>query len=516
MKPEKKSIALIQLRDSADIITVIPVAKHYYDLGFEIYFPISPTIIAQFRNSVNYISWISLPFGCNLEETIKYIYTALNELKCDYIIWLNEERGFEYNNFRHISNALKFDEFQYWIAGVPFEKKWNLVLNRNREREDALYDKIVNSDQFLVVYIDEAEFNNLNITKIYKQHQIIKIENQTDNKFDWLKIIENAKHLILKEGFYSNLVEQLNLFNSKNLILSRDARLTETRRNHRCLEITNGYSSINTGYDKLNLMQNHLALNYISDIQSNKKLLASIDKNQTFEDFTSEIIIVVTTFNRSLITQICLQNLNSTKHNATLVVLDDHSTDYSISDLKKWSKSENVVRFKEKMHIDKLRAKAHEIGKISGAKYIYHTDNDSIHDPNWLMRLYEMNATGAPLMSLFNSKHHENFTIKKLNHYVIRSACPGISFFYKIAALNEPIDFSSRITGREDKYLSWDFTFGNKLGVAIISSTSYVEHFGADGIHSQSFEDDTAINPSNWLQVKRKEILQTIIEAQKS
>ncbi len=509
IKPPFNRIALVQLGEFSDILTAAPIAKYYHDKGFDVYFPIYNSFVEKFEYALNYINWIPIPYGLNMPEITPYLQKIFDQIKCDKIIWLNEYKEYLSNNKNEIASRLKHDEFQYWISGVPLKEKWNLKIRRNKKLEDQLYRKLVKSERYILVSnIKETEIHH--IKERFKDHQIVSILNDTENPFDWLKIIEKADYLLLNQGFYTNLIEQLNIKKNKILSFNKSIDNSETRCKDWEIKIKDTILNLPSPAPIRFKNENCLTKKSTDSIQANQTIDQQIKHNQSFDEFTSNTIIVVTTYNRSAITRVCLENLSATKHHATLVILDDHSTDYDISDLKEWSQSNHVVRFGEKMHVDKLRAKAHEIGRLSGAKYIYHTDNDAYHDPLWLMKIYEMVSTGAHFVGLFSSKHHTKFTVNMSGNYILRTACPGISFFYELSALDRSINFSNRITGQESNYLSWDFVFGNILGLALISSTSYVEHFGADGIHNKSFDDDTAMNPSNWLKIRRNEILKTI------
>lgn len=76
-----------------------------------------------------------------------------------------------------------------------------------------MFDKLVKQEKYMVIHqhgsgvsrkfkLDDA---------ITKGYQIIEVSEVTDNIFDWLKILENAKALVLIDSAVANLVEQLKI-----------------------------------------------------------------------------------------------------------------------------------------------------------------------------------------------------------------------------------------------------------------------------------------------------------------
>lgn len=220
-----------------------------------------------------------------------------------------------------------------------------------------------------------------------------------------------------------------------------------------------------------------------------------------FNEFCKQVVIVMTTHNRKQTTEICLKNLNNTKQTATLWVYDDHSTQMSVEELSIWAPGAQVRKLPTKLGIDKLRLEIHKEALKSGFKYIYHTDNDAYHDPQWLNRIYEIHQKHDGLIGLYNTILHLHNNIKDEGDIMIRKACPGISFFYEIAKLP---DVPDRI------YNSWDYVLGDKLAPAAISKVSYVEHLGAGGIHNPDFNRDRAHNPTPWLKEQRELLIPLI------
>ena len=71
-------------------------------------------------------------------------------MKCDPIITL-------YGDGSVVSNSVKFDEYKYAIAQVPFHEKWNLKLVRNAERERVLFFRRAFTFYWLLKLLNQRE-----------------------------------------------------------------------------------------------------------------------------------------------------------------------------------------------------------------------------------------------------------------------------------------------------------------------------------------------------------------------
>lgn len=218
----------------------------------------------------------------------------------------------------------------------------------------------------------------------------------------------------------------------------------------------------------------------------------------TGKEFQKSVVIVMTTFNRKAVTELCLRNLYNTKGAATLWVYDDYSTEMTLEDLKAIAPGAEIKRAPRKLYIDALRKYVHHEAKAAGFKYIYHVDNDAYHDPKWFGRLMQLHRVHDGLIGLYNSPFHQWYKVEDRGDYEIRKECPGVSFFYEIAKL--PAILPNRGG-------SWDFVFAAGLGNCAISKTSFVEHLGAGGIHNKDFDRDRAQNPTPWLKTERERLI---------
>ena len=125
-----------------------------------------------------------------------------------------------------------------------------------------------------------------------------------------------------------------------------------------------------------------------------------------------KIVIALSTYNRPIITKICLESLSSLRSkNIRLVVYDDSSTKYDRKFLELYA--DEVVRFDNNGGIERSRAKSFRDFRYRFTDYdlLYLTDNDTLHDPEAmeaLIKTYQDLQAKNHLMpiSLFNSSNH--------------------------------------------------------------------------------------------------------------
>lgn len=247
-----------------------------------------------------------------------------------------------------------------------------------------------------------------------------------------------------------------------------------------------------------------------------------------------KVFIALSTFNRKKITELCLHNLLPILKKdgaAKLVIYDDASTKYDENFLKKFSNE--VLRFRISGGIERSRARAFRdfIFIYKDYDLFYMTDNDTIHDPNFLnilRSIYEASSTGFEKklpIGLFNSIFHsdrkniifENETLS------IRKTCPGVSQCYDREMIIKMVEFLNLNPEYETRY-GFDYHWPASLGVPFLQTkTSYLEHFSREkdekGIHSTFSDDiiedlnrDRALTPTPYLKDIRDKIIKEIIE----
>lgn len=235
------------------------------------------------------------------------------------------------------------------------------------------------------------------------------------------------------------------------------------------------------------------------------------------------ILIVVPVFNRKKITELSLHQTNRYKGDGNkLVVYNDHSTEYDTEFLSEYC--DEVITLPKKMGVQHLRW--HQLRNFleqDEYQYLYLTDNDVIHDPQYAIKLKEyygkyMLKDGKKMpVCLYNTIYHLNRgnIIAKNDVITLRRTAPGVSMFFDKDMVRVIVEKLNVFPGGDPDY-AWDYRALEMLGLPwITSEVSYVEHFGAYGLHSAEgragMEKDRAINPTPYLQEIREPVIDYVL-----
>ncbi|HLH90540.1 MAG TPA: hypothetical protein VKX28_18970 [Xanthobacteraceae bacterium] len=217
-------IGLIQTRGIGDIIIALPIAKYLVDQGHTVAWPIYAPYVPPFQAAAPYVQFI--PLGGETGDWMFPIPLAtLQERGCDRIISLASYIGGrrELVAQPELADIMKFDQYKYAVAGVPFREKWNLQIVRDRAREEALFARVVRDEEFVVCHLKGSNFRaNVDVQAMAGGRQVIEISALTDNFFDWTLVIERASSRIMIDSCFSNLTDQLR-FTGRNVFLIRSA-----------------------------------------------------------------------------------------------------------------------------------------------------------------------------------------------------------------------------------------------------------------------------------------------------
>lgn len=231
-----KRLGIVQPGKIGDIIICLPIAKYYFDRGYDIIWPIHVSYIQHFSSEyINYVNFIPIPiFDC------KYAKDVCNsQYSCNNIIdltitlpngnshntdfFLKQHKLFEANN-----HCIFFDEIKYNIANVPFSEKWNLVYSINKDNEKTLEEKIRIADntEYIITHWEGSDCRRQIQLENTKNKSIIEIKPLSKSVFDWTNILRKASALVLIDSCFANLVEQLNLPQRKIFLARSSPRPT--------------------------------------------------------------------------------------------------------------------------------------------------------------------------------------------------------------------------------------------------------------------------------------------------
>jgi len=242
---------------------------------------------------------------------------------------------------------------------------------------------------------------------------------------------------------------------------------------------------------------------------------------------TSDIVILVTTWDRRETVDICLRNMADFKQNAKLVVIDDGSSEYDHHWLLDMG-VDYVIRHEKhgeggSAGVAKLRVEGFDyvLENYPEAEWVYCTDSDVYHDPAWATRLAEI-TTALPTYSQFSlynsiSQIGRGVTITDdlMNELrlIRRAECPGASMLLRtdvLMAAGSPYEITPEHVARHG---AWDHVISTYLSKyrIIISEVSYAEHYGIKGIHGYNAEH--SINPTGYLIAREESVLKALNRA---
>jgi hypothetical protein len=207
-----KKLGIIQTRGLGDIVIALPIAGYYHKQGWEIIWPVLQQFVPSLERNVPWVKWVPIAFDAPGHFFYDVPMERLRNFKCDEIVPLyqaltnqkfHEEKYFQYT---------KFDQYKYIRTGVPFLEKWKLAeyITRDPVREQALYDRLVTNENYVVVHLEGSDHKATYDPSVVPQDwQTIEITEQTDCIWDWLLILERAQSLIMVDSVFSNIVDQM-------------------------------------------------------------------------------------------------------------------------------------------------------------------------------------------------------------------------------------------------------------------------------------------------------------------
>jgi hypothetical protein len=229
-------IGIIQVQRLGDIIIALPIAAWFIRQGHEVYWPVLDIHYPSFQAAGPAVNFLPISAGETANQgALLYDLplVRLQALGCELILPLYTTFGKGAFCDETLKKALKFDEYKYAYAGVPFSEKWTLSLVRNHDREKELYDGLGITRPYICVHsrgYDKAI--RVILPDVWQENfQIVEIEPLTDNLFDWLYIIEHAAKRVMIDSVFANLTEQLNMAGENYLFNRSIVEFTPVYRN---------------------------------------------------------------------------------------------------------------------------------------------------------------------------------------------------------------------------------------------------------------------------------------------
>lgn len=186
----KEKLLINQPGRNGDILICLPIAE-WYSHKYDVYWFCPEEYHINFRN-INYCVPVTVIDDC-YEQIIDMSF-GLN---------INTTLHKWWNNTRE--NWQSFIIPKYILAQVPLIKRWFLTWERNREREDTLYNLVVKEygENYSVVQDTTHDFS-MNIEVDDKVNFAPYLDY---NIFDWYKVLLNAQEIHCIDSCLANFVE---------------------------------------------------------------------------------------------------------------------------------------------------------------------------------------------------------------------------------------------------------------------------------------------------------------------
>lgn len=225
-----KTLLLIQPGAFGDIFTCAPIAKHYSDLGYTVYWPTTN----KFKPTVNYFDYVE---HIMLDDAVLHPdWLRSDVIKCLKLIpKLNPTKILNLaDRGPHPTAQMgyeKAEEAKYRLSELDFDVKNTLVWSRNLDKENELYDRVVGDcGEYIVGHLVSSRNDRTSIPTNEKR-KLIEIQEIVGFGIpDWYKIIKNAKAVYCVESSVQCFIDGFSKdLKSPKYLLSRSTLKPGTR-----------------------------------------------------------------------------------------------------------------------------------------------------------------------------------------------------------------------------------------------------------------------------------------------
>src|SRR3954470_3739599 len=230
-------IGIVQTRGIGDIVIALPIAAAFAERGDTVVWPVDAAWLSFLRPAAPYVEFVEVPSDAARKDYFTSIPRAkLKAARCDEVHVLYSQLRLEGERIHNerLAQFLKFDEYKYAVAGVPFARKWELQIGRDLEREERLFKSLgLGAEPYVCIHRRGDDFvAEVDILPEWRRdYRIVEIDQRTDSPFDWLVTLERAAKIVCIDSCFANLVEQLNFENEKYLVLRGPGPLTPVYKN---------------------------------------------------------------------------------------------------------------------------------------------------------------------------------------------------------------------------------------------------------------------------------------------
>lgn len=231
----KQRLGIIQSRGLGDLVIALPIAGHYRDQGWDIYWPILESFVPSMTQVAPWVNWVPLPYDAPGAYFYDIPHQRLKNLGItEYLPLYQHLTGHDFAKEKYFQYT-SFDQYKYIAAGVPFLKKWDLAqyIERDLAREQALYDRLITNPQYCVLHLEGSDHRaKFDPSMIPQDWQIIEIKPTTDSIWDWLTIIDRSESLVMVDSVFANITDQLGLGSDRYFIQRSHIGLTPVQGHH--------------------------------------------------------------------------------------------------------------------------------------------------------------------------------------------------------------------------------------------------------------------------------------------
>ena len=207
-----------------DLLIDLPIAGYYRDvLGYnEIFWPIHKKLYPTMSACAPWINWYPLPFEPTIELGLSWEKYFVECGLPNFLVPTEENTTFlDITHLHPVPNEadmhLKFDQWRYHLANVPFIYKWKLgeYITRYPDQEQEVIQKLTTPGVPYVVThtVGSSTRMTLDLSNLTAQGiQVIEIvPGVTPNAVNWLGLIEGAEALYMYDSSFANLVDQMQI-----------------------------------------------------------------------------------------------------------------------------------------------------------------------------------------------------------------------------------------------------------------------------------------------------------------
>jgi hypothetical protein len=234
---KRPKIGIVQSRGLGDIVIALPIARHYYNEGYEVYWPIAEHFVPNFQQHVPWVRWVPVPY----DPPGRYFYDVpvarLKNLGVTELLPLYQHlTGHDFATEKYFQYT-KFDQYKYIRAGVPFLDKWKLAvcIEWDTAEEDRVYNTLIKADTpYVVVHLEgsdhRAAYDPAIIPAGWNTVEIT--EGITASIFNWRRVIQGAEAVVMVDSVMSNLVDQMGWGSDRYFIQRSHVGLTPVQGHH--------------------------------------------------------------------------------------------------------------------------------------------------------------------------------------------------------------------------------------------------------------------------------------------